>query len=90
MVEFHIKYSMFTGMETCGGYCLKSYKITAAHLRQLVTSKGSVAQIVGDSLGDSKVLVAGYEQTCTSDLPHDELALLQRRPEAAWLAADLV
>ena len=37
---------------------------------------GSVAQIVRDSLCDSMVLVAGHEQTCTSDLPHDEPAIL--------------
>ena len=51
---------------------------------------GSVAQIVGDSLRDSMVLVAWHEQAHTSDLPHDELAFLQRRPEAARLAADPV
>ena len=37
---------------------------------------GSVAQIERDSLCDSMVLVSGYEQTHTSDLPHDELAFL--------------
>ncbi|WP_426034944.1 DUF4279 domain-containing protein, partial [Cypionkella sp. TWP1-2-1b2] len=50
-----------------------------AHVNALLARlRGSVAQIVRDSLRDCKVLVAGYEQTCTSDLPHDELALLQR------------
>ena len=38
--------------------------------------RGSVAQIERDSLCDSMVLVSGYEQTHTSDLPHDELAFL--------------
>ena len=51
---------------------------------------GSVAQIVRDSLRDSKVLVGLHEQAHTSDLPHDELARLQFRPEAARFAADLV
>lgn len=49
-----------------------------------------VAQIARDSPRDSMVLVAGHEQTHSPDLPHDELALLQRRPEAAWVAAYLV
>ena len=53
-------------------------------------SAGSVAQIVRDSLRDSTVLVGLHEQTHTPDLPHDELAFLQRRPEAARIAADLV
>ncbi len=51
---------------------------------------GSVAQIVGDSLFDSMVLVGVHEQTHPSDLPHDQLAFRQCRPEAARLAADLV
>ena len=36
------------------------------------------------------VLVAGHAQTYRSGLPHDELAFLQRGPEAARLAAGLV
>ena len=48
---------------------------------------GSVAQIGRDCLRDSKVLVGLHEQAHTPDLPHEELARLQCRPEAAWLAA---
>ena len=59
-----------------------------ARLLRLIS--GSVAQIVRDSLCDSRALVAGHEQTFTSDLPQDERAFLQRRPEAARIAADLV
>jgi hypothetical protein len=33
--------------------------------------------------------VAGHEQSCGSDLPHDRLACRQRGAEAAGLAADL-
>lgn len=51
---------------------------------------GSVAQIVRDSLCDSKVLVGLHEQTYIPDLWHNELAFLQFCPEAAWFAADLV
>ena len=51
---------------------------------------GSVAQIFTDCLRDSKVLVGLHEQAHTPDLPHDELARLQCRLEAARLAADLV
>ena len=42
----------------------------------LFPSHGSVGQIVRDSVRGSRVLVGMHEQTHTSDLPHDELALL--------------
>lgn len=56
----------------------------------LVGHFGSVAQIGRDPLFDSMMVVAEPEQTRTFDLPHDELAALQRHPEAARLPADLV
>ncbi len=52
--------------------------------------KGSVAQIPWDSPCRLRGLVAGHDQACPSDLPHNELARLQRGLEAAWLVADLV
>lgn len=51
---------------------------------------GSVAQVPWDSSCRLRGLVAGHEQACPSDLPHDQLARLQRGPEAAWVAVDLV
>ena len=59
-------------------------------LKSVIAGSGSVAQIARDSLRDSTVLVGVDEQAHTSDLPHDELALLQRRPQAAWIVVDLV
>ena len=51
---------------------------------------GFVAELRQDSPGGLSGIVAGDEQACPSELPHDQLARLQRGPEAAWLAADLV
>ena len=55
----------------------------------LAHAAGSVAQITGDSLRDSRVLGGLHAQAHTADLPHDALARLQCRPEAAWFAADI-
>ena len=58
--------------------------------RDAIVCVGFVAQIVWDSLRDSKVLGSLPEQAHATDLSHDELAFLQYCPQAAWFAADLV
>ena len=50
-------------------------------------SAGFVEQILWDFHGGVRGLVAGHDQACAADLPHDELARLQRRSEAAWLGS---
>ena len=55
-----------------------------------LANKGSVAQIVREALRGSKVLVGVPEQVHTSVLPHDKLAFLQFRLEAARIFADLI
>ena len=52
----------------------------------------SLAQIAVEhqSLRGSMVLVGLHEQTHTSDLADDALAVLQRRPAAARVVVDLV
>lgn len=54
------------------------------------TALGSAAQIDQDTLFDPRVLAAWHEQTHTSEQSQDDLAPLQRRPEAARVAAHLV
>ena len=64
---------------------------SAAYLLLLTVRRPcSGAQIGRVSLRNSTVLVDLDEQTRTPDLPHDEPAFLQRRPEAARIAAYLV
>lgn len=84
-----------SGTRIRGGRCFLNIAIPAP-LRGFYDGKatGSVAQVVGDSLRDSKVLARWHEQTHTSDVSHDELAHFQQRgsllirldPETVWLA----
>src|SRR5688500_8972542 len=62
-------------------------RVGGRHLRAALS--GSVAELGWDSRCGVSGFGAGDEQACPSDLPHDELACLQRGPEAARLAADL-
>ena len=50
----------------------------------------SAARISRDSLRYFKSLVGFHQQTQTSELPDDELAFLQRRPQAARVVVDPV
>ncbi len=52
---------------------------------------GFVAQIRGrDSLFESCLLAGFHEQAAPHALPHDELVLLQRSSEEAWLSDGVV
>jgi hypothetical protein len=52
---------------------------------------GFVAQIRGrDSLFESCLLAGFHEQAATHALPNDELVLLQRSAEEAWLSDGVV
>lgn len=58
---------------------------------QLVLTGGFVAQIRGrDSLFESCLLAGFHEQAAPHALPHDELVLLQRSSEEAWLSDGVV
>ena len=56
----------------------------------LLALAGFVAQILRDSPCRLRGVGRGHEQACPSELSHDELARLQRGPQAARLTADLV
>ena len=57
----------------------------------IVHLMGFVAQIRGrDSLFESCLLAGFHEQAATHALPNDELVLLQRSAEEAWLSDGVV
>jgi hypothetical protein len=57
----------------------------------MIVTQGLVAQIRGrDFLFESCLLAGFHEQAATHALPNDELVLLQRSAEEAWLSDGVV